>query len=122
MWRKYNPNPCGRGVGDCAVRAVAVALGIDWETAYAMIVSAGFSMCDMPSSNSVWGAVLRSNGFYKKEVEPYITFGEFVSAHPIGTFVLGSGEHTATAIDGSLIDAWDSRNEILSYYWYRKEE
>ena len=62
-WRKYNPNPAGRAVGDCAVRAVAAALGVDWETAFAMIAENAFLMADMPSSNSVWGAVLRQHGF-----------------------------------------------------------
>lgn len=28
MWQKFNENPCGRNVGDCAVRAVSVALGV----------------------------------------------------------------------------------------------
>jgi len=59
MWVEYNPNPSGRRVGDCAVRAVAKALNVDWETAYAMIANNGYQMNDMPSSNSVWGAVLR---------------------------------------------------------------
>ena len=35
MWVEYNPNPSGRRVGDCAVRAVAKALNVDWETAWA---------------------------------------------------------------------------------------
>lgn len=42
MFQEYNPNPVGRRVGDCAVRAVAKALDIDWETAYAKIVKNGF--------------------------------------------------------------------------------
>ena len=31
-WVWYNPSPTGRNVGDCAVRAIAKALDIDWET------------------------------------------------------------------------------------------
>lgn len=46
MFQEYNPNPVGRRVGDCAVRAVAKALDIDWETAYAKIVKNGFLMAD----------------------------------------------------------------------------
>lgn len=38
MWVKYQPNPCGRNVGDCAVRAISKALGMDWETAYAVFM------------------------------------------------------------------------------------
>lgn len=33
MWIEYNPNPTGRNVDDCAVRAVSKALNTDWETA-----------------------------------------------------------------------------------------
>lgn len=51
MWKKYNPNPTGRSVGDCAIRAVAKALSITWEEAYALIAANGFAMGDMPSSN-----------------------------------------------------------------------
>ena len=65
MWIRYNPNPLKRMVGDCSVRAMSKALDIDWEQAYAIMVANGFVMCDMPSDDSVMGAVLRKNGFYK---------------------------------------------------------
>lgn len=29
MWHKFNPNPRGSSVGDCAVRAVAAATGAE---------------------------------------------------------------------------------------------
>ena len=122
MWKKYNPNPTGRSVGDCAVRAVAKALNTDWETAYWMIAEAGAQMGDMPSSNSVHGAVLRMNGFKRTNIPNTCpncyTFGEFAIDNPRGTYVLGTGEHTATVKDGILYDAWDSSNEIPIYFWY----
>ena len=58
-WMYWNENPAGKSVGDCAIRALSVALGIDWDTAYSMIAAAGYRLGDMPSSNAVWGAVLR---------------------------------------------------------------
>ena len=67
-WIDWNLNPTGRRVGDCAVRAVAKALDTDWETAYIKIAAAGYAMGDMPSSDSVWGAVLRQNGYYRQAV------------------------------------------------------
>lgn len=125
MWIKYNPNPTGRSVGDCAVRAVAKALDIDWETAYVMITTNGYQMGDMPSSDSVWGAVLRQNGFYRQALPnrcpDCYTVEDFCYDHPEGTFVLGFGGHTATVVDGNLYDSWDSRREIPIYMWYRKE-
>lgn len=126
MWKKYNPNPAGRSVGDCAVRAVAKALDTDWETAYAKIAAAGFNMGDMPSSDSVWGAVLRQNGFYREnipnECPDCYTAEDFLNDHPRGVFVLGFGGHVATVADGVLYDSWDSSNEIPQFYWYRKED
>lgn len=126
MWVEFNPNPTGRRVGDCAVRAVSKALDVDWETAYSMIATNGFSMGDMPSSNSVWGAVLRQNGFYRQSIPDTCpdcyTADDFCRDNPKGIFVLGFGTHVATVVDGNIYDAWDSSKEIPQYVWYRKEK
>lgn len=125
MWIKYNPNPTGRLVGDCAVRAVARALEISWEDAYDMIASNGYAMGDMPSSDSVWGAVLRQHGFYRKAIPnscpDCYTVSDFCIDNPVGTFVLGFGGHVATVVDGDLYDSWDSSMQIPVYVWYRKD-
>lgn len=124
MWVKFNNNPAGRGVGDCAVRAVSLALGVDWEKAYNLIADAGYAMGDMPSSDSVWGAVLRQHGFYRKAIPNSCpncyTAEDFAKDHPRGVYVLGFGGHVATVIDGDLYDSWDSSNEVPVYYWYLK--
>ena len=125
MWIKYNPNPVGRSVGDCSIRAIAKALGISWEQAYLMIAINGFAMGDMPSSNSVWGAVLRQNGFQRRSIESTCpdcyNAEDFCKDHPKGVFVLGFGNHVATVVDGNLYDSWDSGQEIPQYYWFKEE-
>ncbi len=124
-WIEYNPNPAGRRVGDCAIRAIAAALDMDWETAYSIVTEFGYNMADMPSSNAVWGAVLRSNGFYRAAVPNTCpncyTADDFCKDHPEGIYVLGFGTHVATIVDGDIYDTWDSRQEIPQYYWYRKD-
>lgn len=125
MWEEYNPNPTGRKVGDCAVRAVAKALDTDWETAYLLITANGFHMGDMPSSDSVWGAVLRQHGFYRTAIPnkcpDCYTAEDFAKDNPKGTFVLGFGGHVATIKNGTLFDSWDSSQEIPVYVWCRKD-
>lgn len=125
MYIKYNPNPTGRNVGDCAVRAVAKALKVDWETAYSLIARNGYYMGDMPSSDSVWGSVLRQNGFYRSAISnscpDCYTADDFCADHPRGIYVLGFGGHVATVVNGDLYDSWDSSAEIPVYVWYRKE-
>lgn len=121
MWRLFNPNPTGRNVGDCSVRALAMALGVDWETAYSMAAKNGFLMGDMPSSDSVWGAVLRQHGFTRSAIPntcpDCYTAEDFCREHPTGVYVLGFGGHVATVKDGTLYDSWDSSNEIPIYVW-----
>lgn len=124
-WIRYNPNPAGRSVGDCAVRAVAAALGTDWETAYAMIAENGFLMGDMPSSNSVWGAVLRQHEFSRRAIPntcpDCYTMEQFAEDHPEGVYVVGTGNHVATIRDGMIMDAWDSSHETPVFYWHKEE-
>lgn len=125
MWREYNPNPVGRMTGDCAVRAISAALGIDWETAHDILCDTSKAMGDMPSADSVWGAVLRQNGFYRKSIPntcPYCyTAKDFAEDNPVGVYVLGFGGHCAAVVDGIIYDSWNSSREIPVYVWYRKE-
>ena len=125
MWIEYNPNPTGRRVEDCTVRALSKALDIDWRAAFAMLAADGYAMGDMPHANSVWGAVLRKNGFTRGAIEntcpDCYTAAEFCEDHPEGVYVLGFGRHVATVKNGNLFDTWDSSDEIPQYFWYRKE-
>lgn len=90
-----------------------------------MMCENGALMGDMPSSDSVWGAVLRENGFYRKAIPntcpDCYTAEDFCQDHPEGIFVLGFGRHVATVVDGLLLDAWDSSREVPIYVWYRKD-
>lgn len=126
MWVEFNNNPTSRTVGDCSVRALSLALNTDWENAYLMSAINGYKMGDMPSSNSVWGAVLRQNGFYKHVIPntcpDCYTFEDFAKEHGEGVYVIGTGSHVATVIDGVLYDAWDSSNEIPVFYWSKESE
>lgn len=126
FWIEWNPNPAGRRVGDCAVRAVAAALNIDWETAFGLLAVNAFQMCDMPSSDSVWGSVLRQHGFYREsipdECPDCYSAEDFAHDHPHGIYVLGFGGHVATVRDGWLMDSWDSSQLAPQFYWHRKEE
>lgn len=125
MWIEFNPSPTGRRVGDCAVRAIAKALDVDWEKSYMMLAANGFGMGDMPSSDSVWGSVLRQHGFYREAIPntcpDCYTARDFCKDNPKGVYVLGFGGHVATVVDGDLYDSWDSSDEIPIYVWYRKE-
>lgn len=126
VWIEYLNNPTGRRVGDCSVRAVSVALGIDWEEAFALLAKNAFLMGDMPSSDGVWGSVLRQRGFSRYAIPntcpDCFTAADFAHEHPKGVYVLGFGGHVATLKDGRLFDSWDSSGEIPQFYWTKEGE
>lgn len=121
MWKEFNSNPVGVKVGDCAVRAVGKALGVDWESAYIMMALNGYLMGDVMSSNNVWGSVLRQNGFKRYPIPntcpDCYTIKDFCDDHPDGIFVLGTGTHAVCVEDGDYFDSWDSGGEVPIYYW-----
>ncbi len=121
---KYNPNPQGKSVGDCVVRSISKVLDYDWERTYIELAVQGFMMCDMPSANTVWGAYLKSKGFIRYVIpvdcpECY-TVADFVKDNPYGKYVLATGSHVVTVIDGNYYDSWDSGEEIPVYYWKKE--
>lgn len=125
MYIGFNANPSGKNVGDCVVRAISKALGLIWEDAYIALVTEGFKYHDMPSSNFVWGMLLHRHGFTQHMLPycPYcVTVSEFAKDHPTGTYVLSTGSHTVTLIDGDWYDSWDSSDEIINSYWSKEEE
>lgn len=124
MFKFYNPNPRGRRVGDCTVRALTAALDLTWHEAYDLMCRKGAEVCDMPSANAVWGETLRERGMVR-EVIPDLcpacyTIGEFAADNPSGLFVVGTGNHVVTIDNGTVYDSWDSRCEIPQYYYRRR--
>lgn len=126
MWAEWNPNPLSRRVGDCAIRAVARALGVEWEEAFALVAANAFAMGDMPSSDAVWGATLRQHGFYREAIPNTCpncyTAEDFCRDHPKGVFVLAFGGHVACVEDGTVYDSWDSSSLVPQYFYYRKDD
>lgn len=125
MWIEWNPNPAGKRVGDCTVRAVAKGTGESWEQAYSGMTLEGFLLADMPSANNVWGAYLRRKGFKRYMIPDTCpdcyTVKDFCEDHPNGMYILALHGHVIAVNDGNYFDSWDSGNETPLYY-FKKEE
>lgn len=124
-WVFYNPNPKSIFVGDCVIRALTLACGQSWDKTYLQVSTHGYILKDMPSSNMVWGIYLKNQGFKRyiipNECPDCYTVRDFCSDNPKGTYVLATGTHVITCIDGDYYDTWDSGNEVPIYY-FRKED
>ena len=123
---KINMNPKHDHVGDCVVRAIAMATKKSWTEVYTELALKGLQMYDMPSSNKVWGQYLKDNGFKMHTLpdtcpECY-SVEDFSNEYFKGTYVLGTGSHAIAIIDGNYYDTWDSGSEQPIYYWSKGED
>lgn len=121
-FKQSNPNPKNARVGDCVIRAITIATGTKWDHIYSELAAYGFMMCDMPSSNSVWGQYLKDHGYVRGVVNDEChgdcyTIRDFCEDNKSGTYILGTGEHVVTVIDGDYYDTWDSGDEVPIYFW-----
>ena len=118
----FNPNPAGKAVGDCVIRAIAKATGDSWGKVYMDLAATGHELYDMPSANAVWGAYLRRRGFARSALPDYdgYTVRQFAAEHPRGSYILALSGHVVAVVDGEYFDAWDSGNETPIYVWEEK--
>lgn len=121
MWVKTNLNPEKKEVGDCVIRALAIALDMTWTEVYDDLYLLGREWHDMMSSNEVWGLYLYRHGFepfmLPKTCPQCLTVKEFCKKYPHGTYIIGTGDHAVAVINGDYFDSWDSGNSVASYFW-----
>lgn len=124
MWIHKNENPLNERVGDCVIRAISTALSQSWEKTFVELCVQAFMDCDLPSSNSVWAEYLKNKGFEYTGIPNIFnryTVQDFCKDHPKGTYILGTGKHALTVIDGNYYDVWNSGKERPIYYFTKEE-
>ena len=114
-WRKYNPNPKSRNIGDCTLRSYCAAFGITWEQAFDIasnVAKKNSSMIQYVSDKVLteeFKCTVDEN-YNKKKVKSKdrITVNNFAMTHPYGTYILHVRTHQVTVKDGEYWDSWDS--------------
>ena len=120
-----NPNPKEKRVGDCTVRAIALATNQSWEDTYLDLCLEGYILCDMPSSNNVWGSYLTKRNWEYHRLQDFCPFcytiENFCEDNPKGIYIVATGSHVVCVKDGKYYDAWDSGDKIPLFYFSKKE-
>lgn len=124
MWMYANPNPCRQEEPDCVVRAISIATGMSWDKVHDDLCALSGIECTMPSVNWLWGKYLTMLGFERFNLPDScpecVSVKEFAGRYPKGTYVLATGTHAVTAIDGNWLDTWDSGDEVVSFYFRKR--
>ena len=122
-YKYYNPNPNFKSIGDCTIRAISKAMNQSWDKTYIELCIQGYLMKDMPDSNAVWDSYLRGCGF-KRRIIPNTcpdcyTINDFCEDHIYGIYIVATGSHAVAVVDGTVLDSWNSLNEVPIYYYQR---
>lgn len=122
MWIQTNPNPLGKQVPDCVIRAICIALNKSWlevsDELYFWYARKEYSVtCD----DHIWGHYLYDHGFepflIPFECPKCVTVKEFTKMYPKGTYIIGTGSHAVCVIDGDYYDTWDSGEQLPTFFW-----
>jgi hypothetical protein len=120
----YNPNPKGKDTGDCVVRALTLLFDKTWYDIYTELCSLGFEMCELPSSDRLWGNYLQKNGYKRTPLPDYCpicyTVADFCRENQRGEYLLALNGHVVYVLNGDYYDSWDSGSKYPLFVWKRK--
>ena len=129
----YNANPKERYTGDCRIRGLATATGIDYNIIIMMLaviqIETGYDQCAHQGIS-----ILMENLGWTKHKQPRKKTGrkytgvEFCRVQQSGKSKDGivisnrifcniGGHHEVAVIDGKVWDTWDSTEGCIGNYW-----
>lgn len=120
-----NVNPKGKHVGDCVVRAIALACGQSWEQTIREMTELGIKKGLVLNDKKLYPMYLQQKGFIECS-EPRdannckMTINNWVikGKHYNGIYVANAGSHHLTAIiDGKVCDTWNASHQTMHKYW-----
>lgn len=112
-WKKYNPNPKSRNIGDCTLRSYCAAFDISWDKAFdiaSKIAKEDSSMIQYvaPKILTEYFKCEIDEDYKKTKTKDRITVNNFAMTHPYGTYILHVRSHQVTVKNGEYWDSWDS--------------
>lgn len=126
-WKKYNPNPKSRNIGDCTLRSYCAAFDIEWDKAFdvaSKIAKDNASMIQYVSDKVLtehFGCTIDEE-YNKVKAKDRITVNNFAMTHPYGTYVLHVRQHQVTVKNGEYWDSWDSGDKKVTKIYYVKKK
>ena len=123
----YNPNPLKKETGDCVVRSLTKATGLEYDNVYKELFEIGFELKVMPNCDEAWKEFLIRKGFIYhpikvKKGSKRPTVASFSKDNKEGTYVLRVANHVVTCEDGYYYDIWDSGTCSMYGYWEKPEQ
>jgi len=116
MFVYYNANPKGENIGDCVIRAISLALNINYYDVIDILYkNSNYFNCDM-LVRDCYGNFL-SKHFPKIIPNKEKAVKDVANDFKDKTLVIRIEKHLTTSISGKIYDTWDCSNEIVDMFW-----
>ena len=125
----FNYNDGGRAkagykgsVGDCAARAMAIALNIDYKTAYNELAQANKNKGFAKSARNgiykdIYSDVLAKHGWVWNPAPKFVGRKAKCSDLPTGTVIARQAGHYVAVTNGIPQDIWNCSEKMVYGYW-----
>ncbi len=121
----YNANPKGIRAGDCAIRALSLALNQTWEDTLQGLTELALKCKRSPTETTTIAKYLNKKG-WRKELQPKhldaikYTGKQFIDARLKNSVIICKiGPHHISVIyGGRFYDTWDPSDYTVGNYWW----
>tara|TARA_Y100000114_G_C11623382_1_gene260741 strand:- start:173 stop:592 length:420 start_codon:yes stop_codon:yes gene_type:complete len=108
--------------GDCAVRAMAVALEADYKACYEELAQAhkdrtGKKTCRQGIYKETLSEVLGRHGWVWHPAPKFHGRKARASDMPSGRVIVRMSKHYAAVIDGTVYDSWNCTHKMVYGFW-----
>lgn len=126
-WKEYNPNPKGKRVDDCSIRAYCKANDLSWDDAFDLAVKVAKEEKDIINSSKVCHKIITEKLGWtlneaSKKVKPKDreTIQEFCLKHNYGKYILHVKGHLVCVANGCFYDSWNSGEKKVTHFYEKK--
>lgn len=117
MFVYYNRNPNNEIIGDCVIRAISTALGIDYYKVLNMLYkNSNYFNCDMLVKDC-YKKIFDDYGLIEYTPKIEKTIKEVAEDFFDKKLVVRVPGHLVACLYGDIYDIWDCSNEIVDTFW-----
>lgn len=120
MFIYYNVNPKGERIGDCVVRAISLALNIDYNIIEKELINISLLYnCDM-LNKCCYNILLEDKYKLKRYKARSTKVKDLLQKFPDKTLIIRIDEHLTCAINGVVYDIWNPLEEYVDMFWIKE--
>lgn len=118
MFVYYNANPNQQQIGDCVIRAISLALNLDYfEVVTLLYNNSNFFNCDMLVRECYEKLLEDDFGLERIKPKTYKTVEEVANEFSDNVLLIRIKGHLTCAMYGRIYDIWDCSDEAVDCFW-----